>query len=172
MTAPSRHSAPETVPSPAPTGDPSITPTGVSTLVPGPTPTPGRNPQIRSSSFQVSDLGNDAVKILGQNFAVPLEILVLVLKVFVGGDRGPAAENLHVDVGSQGWVKTKIRPDELPRDRLDYKDAQRNKLQRWTGSLLPASAAIAHTLLSSKKKARTMVQVRRQHSSSLVAPIF
>ena len=40
MTAPSRHSAPETVPSLAPTGDPSITPTSVLTLVPGPTPTP------------------------------------------------------------------------------------------------------------------------------------
>ena len=40
MTAPSQHSAPETVPSPASTGDLSITPTGVPTLVPRPTPTP------------------------------------------------------------------------------------------------------------------------------------
>ena len=49
MTAPSRHSAPETVPSPAPTGDPSINPTGVSTLVPGPTPTP--RPQSADQVF-------------------------------------------------------------------------------------------------------------------------
>ena len=40
MTAPSRHSAPETVASPAPTGDLLITPTCVPTLVPGPIPTP------------------------------------------------------------------------------------------------------------------------------------
>ena len=45
---------------------------------------------------------------------VPLEISVLVLKIFVDRDRGLVAENMHVDVGSQGWVKTKTRPDELP----------------------------------------------------------
>ena len=40
MTAPSRHSALETVACPAPTGDPSTTSTCVPTLVPGPIPTP------------------------------------------------------------------------------------------------------------------------------------